>query len=111
MSRRITTLRKNYPKEYWKILNTVKSTKQPDIEFKEISSFVMEEFIFSFNSAVIVGSMFNVFSGSLVSFKVFKSLKKLKSSLNSISGCLVDFPVFKNSNILPDHFIVKFSYA
>jgi hypothetical protein len=43
----------------------------------------------------IVGSKFNVFSGSLVSFKVFKSLKKLKSSLNSISGCLVDFPVFK----------------
>jgi hypothetical protein len=30
----------------------------------------MGEFIFSFNSAVIVGSMFNVFSGSLVSFKV-----------------------------------------
>jgi hypothetical protein len=42
---------------------------------------------------VIVGSMFNVFSGSLVSFKVFKSLKKLKSSLNSIWGCLVDISV------------------
>jgi hypothetical protein len=30
-------------------------------------------------------------TGSLVFFKVFKSLKKLKSSLNSISGCLVEF--------------------
>jgi hypothetical protein len=29
------TLRKYDPKEYWKILNTGKSTKQPDIEFKE----------------------------------------------------------------------------
>jgi hypothetical protein len=47
-----------------------------------------------FNSAVIIGSKFNVFSGSLVSFKVFKSLKKLKSSLNSIWGCLVDISVF-----------------
>jgi hypothetical protein len=42
----------------------------------------MGEFIFSFNSAVIVGSMFNVFSGSLVSFKVFKSyLKTLDNNL------------------------------
>jgi hypothetical protein len=29
------TLRKNDPEEYWKILKTGKSTKQPDIEFKE----------------------------------------------------------------------------
>jgi hypothetical protein len=29
MSRRMKTLRKNDPKEYWKILNTGKSTKQP----------------------------------------------------------------------------------
>jgi hypothetical protein len=33
------TLRKNDPKEYWKILNTGKSTKQPDIEFKELFNF------------------------------------------------------------------------
>jgi predicted nucleotidyltransferase len=33
------TLRKNYPKEYWTILNTGKSTKQPDIEFKELFNF------------------------------------------------------------------------
>ena len=39
MSRRMKTLRKNYPKEYWKILNTGKSTKQPDIEFKELFNF------------------------------------------------------------------------
>jgi hypothetical protein len=31
MSRRKKTLRKNDPKEYWKILNTVKSTKGPTI--------------------------------------------------------------------------------
>jgi hypothetical protein len=37
------TLRKNDPKEYWKILNTGKSTKQPDIEFKELL-----DIIFSF---------------------------------------------------------------
>jgi hypothetical protein len=36
MSRRMKTLRKNDPKEYWKILNTGKSTKHPDIEFKEL---------------------------------------------------------------------------
>jgi hypothetical protein len=40
----------------------------------------MGEFIFSFNSAVIVGSMFNVFSGSLVSFKIFKGIKNLKNN-------------------------------
>ena len=39
MSRRMKTLRKNDPKEYWKILNTGKSTKQPDIEFKELFNF------------------------------------------------------------------------
>jgi hypothetical protein len=33
------TLRKNDPKEYWKILNTGKSTKQSDIEFKELFNF------------------------------------------------------------------------
>ena len=33
------TLRKHYPKEYWKILNTGKSTKQHDIEFKELFNF------------------------------------------------------------------------
>jgi hypothetical protein len=34
------TLRKNDPKEYWKILNTGKSTlKQPDIEFKELFNY------------------------------------------------------------------------
>jgi hypothetical protein len=32
-------LRKHDPKEYWKILNTGKSTKQPDIEFKELFNF------------------------------------------------------------------------
>jgi hypothetical protein len=35
MSRRMKTLRKNDPKEYWKILNTGKSTKQPDIEINK----------------------------------------------------------------------------
>ena len=40
MSRRMKTLRKNDPKEYWKILNTGKSTlKQPDIEFKELFNY------------------------------------------------------------------------
>ena len=39
MSRRMKTLRKNYPKEYWTILKTEKSTKQPDIEFKELFNF------------------------------------------------------------------------
>ena len=39
MSRRMKSLRKNNPKEYWKILNTGKSTKQPDIEFKELFNF------------------------------------------------------------------------
>jgi hypothetical protein len=33
------TLRKNDPKEYWKILNTAKSTKPTDIEFKELFNF------------------------------------------------------------------------
>jgi hypothetical protein len=33
------SLRKNNPKEYWKILNTGKSNKQPDIEFKELFNF------------------------------------------------------------------------
>jgi hypothetical protein len=39
MSRRMQTLRKYDPKEYWKILNTGKSTKQHDIEFKELFNF------------------------------------------------------------------------
>ena len=39
MSRRMKTLRKYDPKEYWKILDTGKSTKQPDIEFKELFNF------------------------------------------------------------------------
>ena len=40
MSRRMKTLRKNDPEEYWKILKTGKSTKQPDIEFKELFNFL-----------------------------------------------------------------------
>jgi hypothetical protein len=83
----------------------------------------MGEFIFSFNSAVIVGSMFNchlfisaakntfgtrsVYKGKPKIVKGDKpwfnldcefarqNYRKLKSSLNSISDYLVDFPVFK----------------
>jgi hypothetical protein len=40
MSRRMKTLRKNDPEEYWKMLKTGKSTKQPDIEFKELFYFL-----------------------------------------------------------------------
>jgi hypothetical protein len=39
------TLRKNDPKEYWKILNIGKSTKQPDIEFKELFNFLLPLFL------------------------------------------------------------------
>ena len=34
------TLRKNDPEKYWNILKTGKSTKQPDIEFKELFNFL-----------------------------------------------------------------------
>ena len=40
MSRRMKTLRKNDPDEYWKIFKTGKSTKQPDIALKELFYFL-----------------------------------------------------------------------
>ena len=85
MSRRMKTLRKNYPKEYWTILNTGKSTKQPDIEFKELFNFFKDlntlketnepENTLNFDPT-ITAELNESINSSITKDEIFKGIKK-----------------------------------
>ena len=89
MSRRMKTLRKNDPKEYWKILNSGKSTKQPDIEFKELFNFFKDlntlketnepENTLNFDPTITAELNENI-NSPITKDEIFKGIKNLKNN-------------------------------
>ena len=132
MSRRMKTLRKNDPKEYWKILNTGKSTKQPDIEFKELFNFFKDlntlketnepENTLNFDPTITAELNENI-NSPITKDEIFKGIKNLKNNkafgddqvineyMKTTSNQFVDiyeklFNLFVDTGIVPESWLL-----